>query len=63
MSEHFVRLGMTNDMRRRINEWCARNADEETGKMPSFSEGCRQLIERGLGGARGKKPKVCSDGS
>lgn len=49
MSEHFIRLGMTADMQRRINEWCAANADPETGKLPSFSEGCRQLIKKGLG--------------
>lgn len=48
MSEHFVRLGMTKEMQRRINEWCVENADAETGKLPSFSEGCRRLIERGL---------------
>ena len=50
VSEHFVRLGMTKDMQRRINEWCAENSDPDTGKLPSFSEGCRQLIDRGLSG-------------
>jgi hypothetical protein len=48
VSEHFTRLGMTHDMQRRINEWCAAHADSITGKLPSFSEGCRQLIEKGL---------------
>jgi hypothetical protein len=64
VSEHFYRLGMTADMQRRINKWCSENADEETGKPPSFAEGCRELIRRGLegqsknpvqtGGANGK---------
>jgi hypothetical protein len=48
VSEHFIRLGMTHDMQRSVNEWCAANADPETGKVPSFSEGCRQLIAKGL---------------
>ncbi|MGB0903080.1 GIY-YIG nuclease family protein [Halocynthiibacter sp.] len=48
VSEHFIRLGMTQEMQRKVNDWCADNRDEGTGKMPSFSEGCRQLIERGL---------------
>ena len=48
VSEHFVRLGMTHEMQRRVNEWCASNPDPETGKLPSFSEGCRRLIEAGL---------------
>lgn len=53
VSEHFLRLGMTSDMQRRINEWCASNADPETGKIPSFSEGCRKLIEAGLSEGEG----------
>ena len=48
MSEHFIRLGMTQDMQRSVNEWCVANADPDTGKVPSFSEGCRRLIARGL---------------
>jgi len=48
VSEHFIRLGMTQEMQRGINEWCAANADPETGKIPSFSEACRQLITKAL---------------
>lgn len=44
----FPRFSLRRDMQRRVNEWCVSNADTETGKMPSFSEGCRQLIEKGL---------------
>lgn len=50
VSEHFIRLGMTAEMQKQVNAWCAGNADPETGKIPSFSEGCRQLIARGLSG-------------
>jgi hypothetical protein len=48
VSDHFIRLGMSQDMQRSINEWCAANADPQTGKLPSFSEGCRRLIACGL---------------
>lgn len=48
MSEHFIRLGMSQDMQRQINDWRVQNADAETGKMLSFSEACRKLIQGGL---------------
>lgn len=51
VSEHFIRLGMTQDMQRSVNEWCAAHADKDSGKLPSFSEGCRQLIDKGLSDA------------
>ena len=50
VSEHFMRLGMTNAMKARIEKWRAdRLADE--GAIPSFSDAVRQLIERGLSAA------------
>lgn len=48
MSEYFFRLGMTDDMRRSIEDWRTENRDPETGKVLSFAEACRQLIARGL---------------
>jgi len=51
VSEYFFRLGMTRNMQRQINDWCAANRDETTGKTPSFSEACRTLIEKGLADA------------
>lgn len=48
MSEYFFRLGMTEEMRRSIEDWRAGNQDPETGKVPSFAEACRTLILRGL---------------
>ena len=49
MSEYFFRLGMTDDMRRSIEDWRAENRDPATGKVPSFAEAIRQLIAIGLG--------------
>lgn len=48
VSEYFFRLGMTDEMRRQIEDWRAENQDPETGKVPSFAEACRQLIAAGL---------------
>ena len=48
MSEYFFRLGMTNTMRRAVEDWRADNRDPDTGKTPSFAEALRSLIERGL---------------
>lgn len=48
VSEYFFRLGMTDEMRRRIEDWRIENRDPETGKIPSFSDAVRQLIESGL---------------
>jgi hypothetical protein len=47
-SEYFYRFGMTNEMRKSIEDYRASNRDEETGKTPSFGEAMRALIERGL---------------
>lgn len=48
VSEYFFRLGMTNDMRRQVEDWRIENRDPETGKTPSFAEALRSLIELGL---------------
>lgn len=50
MSEYFFRLGMDNDLRRRIEDWRIENRDHETGKVPSFADAVRQLINRGIDG-------------
>jgi len=49
LAQHFIRLGMSNEMRACIEEWRIHNRDPETGKMASFSEACRLLIDKGLG--------------
>lgn len=49
LSQYFYPLKLPDDMRRQIEEWRAANADTETGKIPSFSEACRTLIDKGLG--------------
>ena len=48
LAEHYVRLGMSNEMRLAVEEWRIENRDPETGKMVSFSEALRQLIQAGL---------------
>ena len=48
LAEHYVRLGMSNEMRQSVEAWRAENRDPDTGKVASFSEALRQLIERGL---------------
>lgn len=48
MSEYFFRLGMTNDMRRAVEDWRFENRDKKTGKIPSFAEALRALIQRSL---------------
>lgn len=47
LSEHYIRLGMSLDMKAKIELWRGKQA-AELGKVPSFSEACRQLIEKGL---------------
>ena len=47
MSEHFIRLGMTDDMRQQIEAWRAKQL-QETGSIPSFSEAVRLLIAQSL---------------
>lgn len=47
MSEHFIRLGMSEDMRMQIEAWRIGQL-KDMGKVPSFSEAVRQLIEKGL---------------
>lgn len=49
MSEYFFRFGMTNDMRRAVEDWRIENRDPETGAVPSFAEALRSLVEKGLG--------------
>lgn len=46
MSEYFIRLGMTLDMKTKIESWRAEQ-QKSTGTVPSFSEACRQLIKQG----------------
>lgn len=45
--DHFIRLGMTDSFRLRVERWRAQQV-EKTGKMPSFSDAVRQLAERSL---------------
>ena len=45
--DHFIRLGMTESFRLRIEKWRAKQV-EATGRMPSFSDAVRQLAERSL---------------
>lgn len=52
MSEYFFRLGMTDNMRRRIEDWRVENRADGNGKVPSFAEAIRALIERGLSGGK-----------
>lgn len=47
VSEHFIRLGMSEDMRLRIEAWRMESL-KDTGKVPSFSEAVRQLIDKSL---------------
>lgn len=47
MSEYFIRLGMSEDMRMQIEAWRIGQL-QVIGKIPSFSEAARQLIEKGL---------------
>jgi hypothetical protein len=47
VSEHFIRLGMSEDMRMRIEAW-RMECLKDTGKVPSFSEAVRQLIDKSL---------------
>jgi hypothetical protein len=49
LDEYYCRLGMTNDMRKQIEDWRSLNRDEETGKIPSFVSAIRQLVDKGLG--------------
>ena len=48
MSEYFFRLGMTEDMRRAVEDWRVENRDQETGRIPSFAEALRVLVQKGL---------------
>lgn len=52
VSEFFTRLGMTNEMRKQVEDWRIQERDEETGKVPSFSEALRRLIDKGLGNGK-----------
>ena len=47
MSEHYIRLGMSLDLKGQIEAW---RAEEQArmGTVPSFSEACRRLIVEGL---------------
>lgn len=47
VSEYFVRLGMSDRMRRQVEDWRAENR-EEGGRVMSFSEALRQLVDKGL---------------
>lgn len=45
--DHFIRLGMTESFRLRVERWRAQQL-EKTGKVPSFSDAVRQLAEQTL---------------
>lgn len=45
--DHFIRLGMAESFRLRVERWRAKQV-EKTGKTPSFSDAVRQLAERSL---------------
>lgn len=49
--DHYIRLGMTPQMRDDIERW---RIDQglKTGKVPSFSDAARQLIQIGLDAKR-----------
>jgi hypothetical protein len=47
VSDHFIRLGMSEDMRMRVEAWRMKCL-QETGRVPSFSEAIRQLVDKGL---------------
>lgn len=48
LAEHYVRLGMSNEMRQAVEQWRVDNREPETGKVVSFAEALRQLIQIGL---------------
>lgn len=48
MSEYYIRLGMTERMRKSIEAWRTSRLEVE-GRIPSFSEAVRTLINVGLG--------------
>lgn len=45
--DHFIRLGMTPAMANEIERWRAKQG-LATGKVPSFSDAVRQMIQRVL---------------
>lgn len=45
--DHFIRLGMSPSMRDDIERWRA-NEGLENGKIPSFSDAIRQMIQMAL---------------
>ena len=47
VSDYFFRLGMTADMKASVEQWRVAQLGK-TGSVPSFSDACRQLIEKGL---------------
>ena len=47
LSDHFFRLGIAQSMKDDIEKWRVAQL-EKTGKVPSFSEATRQLVQRGL---------------
>ena len=48
VSEHYMRLGMTEQMRKSIDAWRISRLEID-GRIPSFSEAVRALIDVGLG--------------
>lgn len=52
VSEHFMRLGMSDRMRQQIEDWRAANRKEDGGIM-SFSDAVRTLINQGLSNGDG----------
>lgn len=48
VGEHFIRLKLSAEISRSVNCWRAENRDPETGKVVSFSEALRRLIQAGL---------------
>ena len=48
LSDHYIRLGMSNEMRQKIEDWRVLNRNPETGKIVSFSKAVRLLIDNGL---------------
>lgn len=47
VSDHFIRLGMSEDMRIAVEKYRVACLEAD-GRMPSFSEAVRQLIQKGL---------------
>lgn len=44
----FPKIKMTSEMILQVEAWCAANVDQVTNEVPTFAQGCRSLIVKGL---------------